>query len=80
MMDIWTFVISLLALILTGGGMIVAGVWAVGRISGSVDKLTSQVNALGKQVDSLSDAVSTLDEKLDSHSERITKLEAVHEK
>lgn len=75
-MEAWEIALATLAIIMTGGSMVAAGVWAVAKISGSVDRLSGKVDVLGTQVNMLSAAVTTLDDKLDAHGERITRLEA----
>lgn len=68
-------VIGVLGIVLTGGGFLAAGVWSVGRVTGSVDKLGGKVDGLGDQVHELTSSVRDLDNKLDGHAERITRLE-----
>lgn len=68
-------IITMSGVLLIAGGMTVSGVWAVARISGSVDRLGDKVDNLDQGVQGLSDSVNKLDGRLDDHSERIAALE-----
>lgn len=74
-MEAWMLAIAVLGLVLTAGGLLAAGVWCVGRITGSVDALGGKVDGLGNQVHDLALSVRELDNKLDGHAERIARLE-----
>ena len=75
-MEVANVFIAAIGLLITVGGLLSAGVWAVAKVTGSVDRLSVKVDALGGQVDRLGNSVDQLDMKLDEHGERITRLEA----
>lgn len=74
-MDATMIVVSVIGVLLTGGCVIAAGVWCVGRITASVDSLSSKVDGLGGQVHELTTSVHELDNKLDGHADRLARLE-----
>lgn len=74
-MDATMIVIAVVGVLLTGGGMVAAAVWCVGKITGSVDSLSIKVDGLGDHVENLTTSVRELDNKLDGHADRLARLE-----
>lgn len=77
-MEAWMMVIALLGLLLTAGALLAAGVWSVGKITGSVGSLSAKLDGLSAQVHLLTGSLSKVDNKIDGHAERITRLEERH--
>ena len=72
-------ILSLSAIILEVVVLIVAGVWAVGKIRSTSEVLNASVRTLDKTVERLAKTVERLDVKIDNHSERLSRLEALQE-
>lgn len=67
-MEAWQFAVSAFMAIVTLGGLVWAGGWAVSRITTSLDALSARVHELAK-------SVSDLDTKIDDHAERLARVE-----
>lgn len=74
-MEAWMLFVGVAGLLFTGGGMIAAGVWAVGKISAALDTHGARIDNLSRQVDSLSRSLDKLDDKHDQIAVRVARVE-----
>ena len=68
-------IISVIGLVVQLIGIIIAGVWVVGKIQGATDKLALSIEHLSTNIADQKEWLKTLDGSVDDHGNRLTKVE-----